>query len=206
MKKTILRAVVVLCVLALCQQGLKAEFGIKAGLSLAKYQWPTPVPIGFEWQYLPFAAGGLYVEAGRGILSVQPGVFFTRMGGKYAVEGDSLEFRFDYLQVPVLLKMNILPSSRVCPFIGFGGYGAYLVKAQGVLVIDAERQVENIIEEYERFDAGLVFNAGLDFQFARTTVSVECRYAHGLMNAQKPPVEGEFMKHRSIMALVGLGF
>ena len=206
MKKLILRAVAVIGVLVLFHQGLTAEVGIKAGLSLAKYQWTTPVPIGFDWGYLPFAAGGLYVEAGRGILSVQPGVFFTRMGGRYAVEGDSLQFRFDYIQVPVLLKMNVLPSSSVCPFFGFGGYGAYLVKAQGVLVIDGERQVENIIEEYNKFDAGLVFAAGLDFQFARTTVSVECRYAHGLMEASKYPAEGESMKHRSIMALVGIGF
>jgi hypothetical protein len=206
MKKPILRVVAVLCVLVLCQQGLKAEFGVKAGLSLAKYQWTTPVPIGFEWGYLTFAAGGLYVEAGRGILSVQPGVFFTRMGGRYFVEGDSLEFRFDYIQAPVLLKMNILPSGSVCPFFAFGGYGAYLIKAQGVLVIDGERETENVIEDYERFDAGLVFSGGLDFQFARTTVSVECRYAHGLMEALKYPIEGESMKHRSIMALVGIGF
>jgi hypothetical protein len=206
MKKTVLITLGVACAVALFHQGLTAEVGIKAGVSFSKYQWPTPVPIGFEWQYLPFAAGGVYIEAGRGILSVQPGVFFTRMGGRYAVEGDSLEFRFDYIQVPVLLKMNILPSSSVCPFFAFGGYGAYLVKAQGVLVLDAERQVENIIEEYNKLDAGLVFGAGLDFQFARTTISVECRYAHGLAEALKYPADGESMKHRSIMALVGIGF
>jgi hypothetical protein len=206
MKKTVVVALALVCALALFPRGLTAEVGIKAGVSFSKYQWTTPEPIGFEWGYLPFAAGGLYFEAGRGILSVQPGVFFTRMGGRYAVEGDSLEFRFDYIQVPVLLKMNILPSSGVCPFFAFGGYGAYLIKAQGVLVIDGERETEDLIEEYKRFDAGLVFSGGLDFQFARTTISVECRYVYGLMDALKDPAEGEFMKHRSIMALVGIGF
>lgn len=206
MIKAVLKVLVVICVLAVLPQGLRAEVGLKAGISFAKYQWPTPVPTGFDWQYLPFAAGGLYVEAGRGILSVQPGLFFTRMGGRYAVEGDSLEFRYDYIQLPLVIKMNILPSARVSPFFGFGGYGAYLLKAQGVLVIDGDREVVDVIEEYDRFDAGLVFNGGFDFHFARTTVSLECRYAHGLLDALKSPAEGEFMKHRSIMALVGVGF
>jgi len=206
MKKLILRAVAVIGVLVLFHQGLTAEVGIKAGLSLAKYQWTTPEPIGFEWEYLPFATAGLYIEAGRGILSVQPGVFFIRMGGRYAIEGDSLEFRYDYLQLPLLLKMNILPSETFCPFFGFGGYGAYLIKAQGVLVVAGERQVEDLIEEYERFDAGLIFSGGLDLHFSRTTLSLECRYTYGLLEALKFPAAGESMKHRALLALVGLGF
>lgn len=206
MKRSILGAVAAVCLLGLCRPGLRAEFGLKAGVSLARFQWTTPEPIGFDWQYLPFAAGGLYLEAGRGVLSVQPGVFFTRMGGRYAVEGDSLEFRFDYLQLPLLFKMNILPTASVCPFFGFGGYGAYLIKAQGVLALGGERQVEDLIGEYKRFDAGLVFSGGFDVRFGRTTVSLECRYAHGLLDALKYPAPGEFMKHRSILALVGVGF
>jgi Outer membrane protein beta-barrel domain len=206
MIKAILKILVVVCVLAVFLQGLSAEVGLKAGISLAKYQWPTPDPTGFAWQYLPFATGGLYIEAGRGIFSVQPGLFFTRMGGRYAIEGDSLEFRYDYIQLPLLIKMNNITRGTVCPFFGFGGYGAYLIKAQGVLVIDGDRQVEDLIEEYNRFDAGLLFSAGFDFQFARTTVTLECRYAHGLLDALKYPAEGEFMKQRSIMALIGIGF
>lgn len=206
MKKTIFKAVVVVSVLAVFHQGLNAEVGLKAGLSLAKYQWVIPDSDDLPWAFLPFVTGGLYIEAGGGIFSIQPGLFFTRMGGRYAIEGDSLEFRYDYLQMPLLIKMNNLTRGTVCPFFGFGGYGAYLIKAQGVLVEDGEREATDLIEEYNRFDAGLIFSAGFDFRFAGTTVSLECRYAHGLLDALKFPAEGEFMKHRSIMALVGLGF
>jgi hypothetical protein len=206
MKKSVIVALAVVCAAVLFEQSLIADVGVKAGVSFSRYQWMTPVPIDFTWGYLPFVAGGIYFEVDLGVISIQPGVFMTRMGGRYSLEGDSLEFRFDYVQVPLLLKMNVLPSSRVCPYFSFGGYGAYLYKAQGILVLGLDRTVEDLIEEYKRLDAGLVFSGGFDFKLTRATISVECRYAHGLMNAQKYPVEGEFMKHRSIMALVGIGF
>ncbi|HPW18149.1 MAG TPA: porin family protein [Candidatus Aminicenantes bacterium] len=205
MKKTIVTALAAFSVLAFGHRDLGAEVGLRAGVSLAKYQW-APESDDLRWRFLPFATGGLVLEAGRGVLSVQPGLFFTRMGGRYAVDGDSLEFRFDYVQLPLLFKMNNLTGGTVCPFFGFGGYGAYLVKAQGVLVLGGDREVEDLIEEYERFDAGLLFSAGFDFRLARTTFTLECRYAHGLLNALKFPDKGEFMKHRSIMALAGVGF
>jgi Outer membrane protein beta-barrel domain len=205
MKRTLIIGLAVIGVFSFGSRELRAEVGIKAGLSLAKYQWTDPTS-SLPWQYLPFVAGGLYIEAGRGILSVQPGLFFTRMGGRYAIEGDSLEFRYDYLQLPLLVKMNILPGGSVCPFFGLGGYGAYLIKAQGVLVISGEREVADVTDEYERFDAGLVFSGGFDFHFARMTLSVEGRFSYGLMEALKAPAAGESMKHRAILVLVGLGF
>lgn len=205
MKRTFLMALAVVCLVPLLAQGLRAEFGVKAGLSLAKYQWTDPAG-GLAWQYLPFATGGIYLEAGRGVLSVQPGLFFTRMGGRYALEGDSLEFRYDYLQLPLLFKMNILPADTVCPFFGLGGYGAYLIKAQGVLAIGGEKETVDVTDEYERFDAGLVFSGGFDFHFSGVTLSLECRYTYGLLEALKLPAEGESMKHRSILAFIGLGF
>jgi hypothetical protein len=207
MKKAVVVSLALVCAAALVvPRSLSAEVGVKAGASFSKYQWQTPVPIDFTWEYLPFVSAGVYLNVGRGFLSIQPEVLMTRMGGRYASEGDSLEFRFDYIQVPLLLKMRILPSSRVCPFYSVGGYGAYLFKAQGVLVLGSDRTVEDLIDEYKRYDAGLVFNGGLEFRLSRATLSVECRYDHGLVNVQKVPVEGEFMKHRSIVALVGIGF
>jgi hypothetical protein len=189
LKRTVVIVLSVIGVVALFQARLNAEVGLKAGFSLAKYQWVIPDPDNLDWTFLPFAAGGLYFEAGKGLLSVETGVFFARMGGRYEIEGDSLEFRYDYIQLPLVLKMNILPSSFVCPFFGFGGYGAYLVKAQGVLVIGGEREVEDLIEEYQRIDAGLLFSGGFGFRWARTTLTLECRYAYGLVNALKYPAE-----------------
>jgi hypothetical protein len=206
MKKSVIVALAVVCAAALIPQSLIAEVGIRVGASFSKYQWTTPPPTGYKLDFLPFVAGGVYFNAGRGFISIQSELLMTRMGGRYALEGDSLEFRFDYIQLPLLLKIKVLPASSVCPFFSFGGYGAYLFKAQGVLVLDPDRTVEDLIEEYKRLDAGLVFNGGLDFRLTRATISIECRYVHGLMNVEKYQVEGSYMKHRSIIALIGIGF
>ncbi|HSA96726.1 MAG TPA: porin family protein [Acidobacteriota bacterium] len=205
MKRFFVTALAAVCLVPFLAPDLRGEVGVKAGLSLAKYQWTDPTS-SIPWGYLPFVTGGLTIEAGRGVLSIQPGLFFARMGGRYAVEGDSLEFQYDYLQLPLLLKMNVLPEGSVCPFFGFGGYGAYLLKARGVLVVGGVREAADVTEEYERFDAGLIFGGGFDFHFARMTLSLECRYTFGLMQVLKSPFAGESMKHRAIQALVGLGF
>ena len=206
MKKLAIAALAVLCVAALIPQTLEAGVGIKAGYSLAKFAQTSDVPLPFVWGNLPFFTGGLSFEGGLGFISVQPEVLYVRMGARYAVDPDSLEFRFGYIQVPVLIKLNIVPAGPVRPFIGAGGYGAYLLKAEGVLVTGGVTTKADMTEDYQRTDYGLVGGAGIAFKLPGIKLSVEGRYNYGLMNIMKDPAAGDSMKNRSMMALVGLSF
>ena len=47
-----------------------------------------------------------------------------------------MQYRFEYIQVPVLLKINVIPAGPLRPFIAVGAYGAYLLRARGVMVVD----------------------------------------------------------------------
>ena len=196
MKRLAIAALAVLCVAALVPQTLEAGVGIKAGYSLSKIAETPP----FAWENLPFFVGGLSFEGGFGFISLQPEVLYVRMGGKYPA-GD-LEYRFNYVQVPVLIKLNIVPAGPLRPFIGGGGYGAYLIKAEGVLGADKA----DLTDDYMRFDYGIVGGVGLAFKLPVISLSVEGRYNYGLMNIMKDPAAGDSMKNRSIMVLVGVNF
>jgi hypothetical protein len=129
------------------------------------------------------------------------------MGGQYEVdELNSLEFRNDYIQVPVMLKLNIIPAGPIRPFLCGGAYGAYLIKAKGVLEIDGEHTEEDMSENYERFDYGLVGGAGLAFKLPGISLSIEGRFNYGLQNLIKDPVPGDSMKNQCWMALAGISF
>ncbi len=200
MKRLAIMTIAALAAVALAPRALDAGVGIKAGFSLAKFSEESADPPAFPWENLPFFAGGLSFESGFAYVSVQTEVFYVRMGGKFAAA--DLEYRFDYVQVPVLLKINIVPAGPVRPFLGGGGYGAYLIKARGVL----GTETGDLTEDYERLDYGLVGGVGLAFRLAGIGLSIEGRYNHGLRNLIKDAAPGASMKNRCLMALAGISF
>lgn len=184
-----------------------AGVGLKLGFSLSKLVQGSAVPPALEWANVPFFAGGLSFESRWGHLSLQPEVLFVRMGGRYEIDADNgFENRFSYIQVPLLIKVNALPRGSLDPFICAGGYGAYLIKAQGVLEAAGETTKADLTGEYERFDFGVVGGAGLTLRIRGLALSIEGRYVHGLANVFKDPGEGETLKNRGLMALVTVAY
>jgi hypothetical protein len=207
MKRLMIVILAALCVAALLPQTLSAGVGIKGGYSLSKFSLTSTEPPPFEFVNLPSPVGGIFFSFKLGPLAIQPEVLYVRMGAKVEVDEDSLEYRFDYIQVPVLLKLNVIPLGPVSPFICVGGYGSYLLKAKGVMTVGgADPEVEDLSDTFQKYDYGVVGGAGLRFKLPGISLSIEGRYNYGLMNVLKDPVEGESVKNRSMMALVGIGF
>jgi hypothetical protein len=207
MKRLAIGLVVLMGAMALVPQTLDAGVGIKGGYTLSKFLWKSDNPVPFE-SNLPYFAGGLYFSLSMGFVTIQPEILYTRMGGRLDENPDLiLEYWFDYIQVPVLLKFNIIPAGPVRPFLYGGGYGAYLIKATGV-TIDAgvESSRTDLMDTYEKLDYGVLGGAGLTFKLPGIAITVEGRYNYGLRNLYIDPVSGEFQRNTSIMALVGIGF
>ncbi len=206
MKKSFVVVLAALCVAALVPQALQAGVGLKGGLSLSKFQLTSTEPPDFAFGNLRYFVGGLSLGLNLGIVSIQPEVLYTRMGARYAVDPDFLEYRFDYIQVPVMLRINVIPAGPVRPFICGGGYGSYLIKATGVMESGGVRDEQDLADTFQKYDYGVVGGAGLAFHLPGITLTAEGRYNLGLMNILKDPSVGESVKNRSIMALVGIGF
>jgi hypothetical protein len=206
MKKSLIVVLAVLCVAAFVPQALQAGITLKGGLSMSKFSLQSTEPPPFTFGNLNYYVGGLSLGINLGIVSIQPEVLYTRMGARYAVDPDSLEYRFDYIQVPVLLKINIIPAGPLRPFICGGGYGSYLLKAKGVMVSGGETTEEDLADTFEKYDYGVVGGAGLAFHLPGITLSAEGRYNLGLKNILKDPAAGDSVKNRSIMVLLGIGF
>jgi hypothetical protein len=200
-------ALAALCVAALLPQTLSAGFGIKGGYSLSKFTAASTEPIPFVFGNLDSPVGGIFFSLGLGPLAIQPEVLYVRMGAEYEVdENNGLKWQFDYIQVPVLLKLNVIPAGPIRPFIYAGGYGAYLIKAKGVMTVDGVSEGTDITAEYQKYDYGVVGGAGLTFKLPGIAISVEGRYNYGLKNILVDPAAGDSMKNTTMMALVGIGF
>ena len=206
MKKAMIVVLIALVAVALVPQTLSAGVGIKGGYSWSKFSLTSSEPPPFAFGYLPYFVGGLYFNINLGLFSLQPEVLYTRMGAKYAVDADSLQYRFDYIQVPILIKLNVIPVGPVRPFIAVGGYGSYLLRAKGVMVVEGVSEETDVADMMQKYDYGVVGAAGVTFRLPGISLSVEGRYNLGLANVEKDPLPGESIKNRSIMALVGIGF
>jgi len=206
MKKLIIALMVMLGAAMFAPQNLDAGVGLKAGYSSSQFALSSGGEIPFDWGPLSSFTGGIYFSLGLGFISVQPEILYTRMGGRFAVDADSLEFRLDYVQVPVLLKLNIIPAGPIRPFIYGGAYGGYLVKATGVMVVDGVTDSEDIKDSFQEFDYGVLGGVGLTFKLVGIALTIEGRYNYGLQNLYIEPAEGEFMRNTSMVGLVGIHF
>jgi hypothetical protein len=206
MKKFLVVALAALCVAAVLPQTLAAGVGIKGGLSLSKYAYTSPDPMPFAMENLTGLVGGVYFNMGLGPLSLQPEILYVRMGMKYSFEGATIEYRTDYVQVPLLLKVSVIPAGPIRPVVYVGGYGSYLLNAKGVMTSEEGSDSGDLADMYQKYDYGLVGGAGLEFKLPGLKLSVEGRYNLGLANVLKEADPGSSLKNRSMMALVGIGF
>lgn len=206
MKKFLVVALAALCVAAVLPQTLSAGVGIKGGLSLSKYTYTSPDPMPFAMENLTGLVGGVYFNMGLGPLSFQPEILYARMGMKYSFEGATIEYQTNYIQVPLLLKVSVIPAGPIRPVVYAGGYGSYLLSAKGVMTSEEGSDSGDLDEMYKKFDYGLVGGAGIEFKLPGVKLSLEGRYNLGLANVLKEAEGDVSLKNRSIMVLMGVGF
>ncbi|MCK7480547.1 MAG: PorT family protein [Candidatus Moduliflexus flocculans] len=151
---------------------------------------------------------GVYFEFKLGFVSVQPEILYTRMGAKIAdeVEDFRLEYRFDYVQVPVLLKFNIVPAGPIRPFLYGGGYGAYLIKAEGFMEV-GENPIRRTSSKTTR-DTTTASSAAAVWRSSCPASPSPSRAATttAWRTSSRTRSRANRSKNRSIMALVGVGF
>lgn len=206
MKKSLVVSFVVLCVATLIPQSLPAAVGIKGAeaWSNLSFNYASPPPYSFsDREQVVF--GGFF-NVNFGYIGIQPEVLYVRMGAQYISGSDSLAYQYDYIQVPVLLKFNILPLGPIKPCVFAGPYGSALLSARRVSNIGGTHLDESIKSETNSTDYGLVFGGGVDFSLIAFKLSVDARYCLGMTNIDKLATGGDSLKNKAFMVMVGIGF
>lgn len=205
MKKFLIVSLAVLFAAAVLPQSAAAGVGVKAGYSWANLRFTGAEPPTALTDLKNFA-GGVYFSMGLGLFSIQPEILYIRQGARLEALPDWMEDRVDYIQVPVLLKIHVIPGP-ISPMIYAGPYGAYMLSAKGVAFIGGVLEPSvDISDQVKSTDYGVVFGGGIDFRLPVLKLSAEVRYNLGLANVAKNPDPGMSLKTKSLMVLVGIGF
>ncbi len=204
---------------------------VHGGLSLASMTYPDNVDDGGYNidEYLKRKTGfmgGISFDMGKQ-LGLEIGFFYIQKGVAYAMEmeQEGLAFKvdgklfLDEISAPILLKIRFSPGST--PFIVAGGEIAYVLSSKFDWSVEAdngerESGSEDLIEQVNRIDYGLVFGAGYEMKMGGSSLVIQGRYHLGLADLAKkeleeggglaPVNEGEWTKSNAIVLMLGIKF
>lgn len=154
--------------------------------------------------------GGFFFKANAGdIVAIQPEVLYHRKGSttKDSQSDDGQTLTIDYLEVPLLIKVQIPVEGTVYPFVYAGPYGAfeldntYEARASffGIQWTATDQADVN------DFDYGAVVGAGLDIQADAIYFGLDARYGIGMSQILMVNDEQKDVKNRSLSLMVSLG-
>lgn len=177
--------------------------GIKAGLA---YSWMNIERSDYgrsEWHDGFVVGPFLSLELSPG-WSLQPNLLYVRRGGTYRDRPDDLwgglvwvqkvTFRLDYLEMPLLLRHDLLPDKPLNPVLLFGPVLGELLSME---------YVEDDVSDaswLRDWDAAFMLGAGLETKRGSVVYSLEILYRHPLSDLSHS------VESAGLSLLVGLGF
>lgn len=173
-------------------QAQDARFGLKGGAAL--YSTTASISaLGFsEEETTDFRMGftaGLFIEKSfSDLISGQVEGLYVQKGGKDEVSGEDFDagvgtsdgdLLLTYIDIPVMLKINIPLESNVSPFLYGGGFAGYLLdasaEANGQSAEDEGVEIKDLLTD---LNYGAIFGAGITFG----AFTLDIRYDLGLAN------------------------
>ncbi len=160
---------------------LTPEFGIKGGVNFSNMYTDD---VDDENVLTSFNAGFYSVFPINDFIAIQPELLYSRKGAELvynnAFADGTAKFKLDYIELPVLLKLNLTENFNV----HVGPYAAYLVNAK--VTNETENGTFDFEDNYDtndfqKFDAGI--SAGVGFNF--NPINVGVRYNYGLVPVGK---------------------
>ena len=185
-----MRKIALLIIMTVCglSQVHAQDFGVKAGYNYSTFSGETSSFSTIEG-LSGFYIGGLVDLPISDVLSIQPELIFSRQGvalrqeikkSGIRIEINNADIRLDYLNIPVMAKVNLGPL-----FLQGGVQFGFLVGKPEVSRYITNVRVGTLLDKdsYNSFDFGV--GAGLGFNLNRR-LFVEARYTHSLTNVFDP--------------------
>ncbi len=162
MTRSFTYALLLLAIPALAQRPSRSGLGLKAGV-----QWSTIQAGGQNMQAIPGAAAGAYAPLWFGNrFELQPELLLSYQGATHFHKEDpAREIRLLYLQLPVSAKLYLTNAVNV------------QIGAQTGCLVAASVDGNDAMDQYERFDFGLIGGIGVDLM---NGLDITARFCSGL--------------------------
>jgi hypothetical protein len=182
------------------------RFGIAAGINSSTFSGSDTEDASRRTGFI----GGIFLVAPLAPgFAIQPELLYSMKGAKFddPTEGVTGTFKMDYVEVPLLVRFDLVSSGGVKPFL----YAGPAISFKAGCKVDAEGQGQSVSLDCDEFgsdtkfktvDYGAVIGGGLAFDMAGKMFTIGARYNHGLGKI----AEDSETKHRVISVLATLEF
>ena len=211
---------VVLLVATQAAGGGKIPMGLKAGLNIANISGDDAEDPSSR---MGFTVGGFVEYPLSPMISVMGEVTYANKGGEavctYAEPAALTEpltlnetYKFSYIEIPILLKLNVPTSGNIKPYLLLGPGVAFNIGADFEEANHDYSFEEDIGDYTKAIDFGMIFGGGVGFPVGSRMMSLGARYERGLTTiddglAEHWDDDGEYdIKNSVISILAGFQF
>lgn len=189
--------------------GLIAK-GIKAGVNIAGNSG-SDTDSHHKWR-TAFVGGGFLTYGLSGALAIQPEILYAMKGYKWEDAGYKETGKYNYIEIPILLKYMVQMQSSMTPSLFVGLAPAFLMSAETdwdyggeIGAILGDTGTEDVKDYTKSFDLGLVFGGGFDFALGNGKLLLDYRYTMGLTKIDDSADKLD-VKNKAISITAGYGF
>ena len=191
-------------------------FGVKGGLNNSKIVFSPAIDMPGQ-KYLQGYCFGAFLSLNLGPIGIQPEVLYSRRG----LEAQTLldpsdptslaqaQVRLDYLEIPLLVRLNVIPAGPVKLYIFGGPSYNYLQKAKAKLTFMGQSEEEDIKDDFRSSCLAAVGGIGLDVKIPLLfKITADARYHYGLGNilSEGSSIPTDKARNTGFSVLLGIGF
>lgn len=205
------------------------QIGLRGGVNLAKF---TGLDAGPAEGVMGLNAGLSFRLLGIGPVSLNPEIYYAQKGSRLTDqiyeqvntgtnpeqlgEKFDLEFKLAYIEVPVLIKVNLpfLSTNNLSPYLSGGPVFAWRLDCNFSLETSADRTLRECTEgKFDNFDTtfnsadrGYVAGAGIDFRVPYLgTLNLDIRLTKGLTRLRNNDINDD-IHNQSFTIMLGYSF
>jgi hypothetical protein len=176
-------------------------FGVKGGLNLANLTGDDATMEGVDPSMkLGFGGGIFFGYSFTELFGIQAEALYMMKGATYEEGGVSVDTKLDYIEIPLLFKVNIPTEGKIKPAIFAGPAFGFLMSAK---VEDLD-----IKDDCETMDIGILGGAEVGYKMEKGTIFLNASYEIGMMSIAKVDegADDVSIKNSNIAIMVGYGY
>jgi len=176
-----------LCCFSVAANAQIPHFGAKIGLNFANVSGTEADELQGHGTRTGLVLGAFMEYDFIPVLGIQPEVLYSQKGTSGTMEGASYTMAVNYIEIPVLLKVNmpLAPGTPVKVDLYAGPDFAFNVAATTEASMGGNTSTQDMSDVTNSFDFNLAFGGGLGFNVGPTTLGFDLRYSLGTGTVDK---------------------
>ncbi len=191
---------------------LLGEYGVKIGVSNSKIMYDSH---GIEKGESTGLRGGIFYRfrIGKSRISIQPEIFYVEKGVNLSLdlvgqESARAEIMRKYIEIPLIVRFNLLKRKYLYFDVYLGAYGAYNLSAKQKLKYQDQVFVEDYSYFTKKYDFGYTAGGIVSFSIGKGKALFDFRFTTGLVDTRKNYYSGNTgsVKNSTFSLMAGYAF